>query len=143
MSRIKTDSENIVQSACADALAAYFDRKGITYRQLWTYANQQGKSANQFCADLVGTINSSALLLMEFKSLDHTTGELQSFDEDQYAVAKAMQGENIRLVYCYDNVQPLPYYYEPRPQSWPIVCVRQSRLDGCDAVKYSVSSLRQ
>lgn len=117
--RVRSDSENVVQSACADALAVHFDRDGIEYRQLWTYANQQGDSDNKFCADLVGVINSSTMLLMEFKSLDHTSEELMAFDEEQFKEAKKMQGAGIPLVYCYDNYTPLPYYHEPKPKDWP------------------------
>ena len=119
MSKVETNAENIIQSACAHALCVYFDRKGITYRQLWTYSNQQGQSDNQFCADLVGTINSSSLLLIEFKALDHKTGLLPEFKQGQFLVAQSLQAKGIPLIYSYDNEQQLAYYDEPRPKEWP------------------------
>lgn len=112
-------AENVVQSACMDALAVYFREQGVTYRQLWTYANQQGEGENQFCGDLIGVIDSASLLLMEFKSLDHEKIRLNEFRQDQYEVALAME-EDVRIAYCYDYDDPLAYYEdEPRRRSWP------------------------
>ncbi|MDC6160142.1 hypothetical protein PPH93_00750 [Achromobacter xylosoxidans] len=117
--QVVSEPENAIQSACMDALAVYFNAKGATYRQLWTYANQQGDEANRFCADLVGVIDNATLLLMEFKALNHRTRNLEAFDQRQYEEAVKMQNANIPLVYCYDTVHPLPYYEDPRPSNWP------------------------
>ncbi|MDF3939315.1 hypothetical protein P3W66_04655 [Achromobacter denitrificans] len=116
---ITSEPENVIQTACADALAVYFHEKGAQYRQLWTYANQQGDDGNRFCADLVGVIDNATLLLMEFKALNHSTQELDAFNAAQYTEAINMENARIPLVYCYDTHWPLPYYETPRSSTWP------------------------
>lgn len=113
------EPENVIQSACADALAVYFYSKGVLYRQLWTYSNQQGEDTNKFCGDLVSVIDNCILILIEFKALDHSTGNLHAFDQAQYDEALQMESRGVPLVYCYDRLHPLPYNLNPQPKKWP------------------------
>jgi hypothetical protein len=111
--------ENIIQSACMDSLAVYFRENGMQYRQLWTYANQQGDGANKFCGDLIGMIDNATMFALEMKALNHVNGELAAFDEDQFKEALAMEKTGIPIFYCYDTCAPLAYYADPRPHDWP------------------------
>lgn len=113
------EPENVVQAACIDALTAFFDRENITYRHLSPYANQQGEDPNRFCADVIGVIDNSALLLLEMKAYDRVKKELHAFDDEQFSAAVKMEKAGVPIVYCYDNENPLAYYIDPREGDWP------------------------
>jgi hypothetical protein len=113
-------NENEIQSACMDALAVFFDRKNITYRQLWTYSNQQGDQPNKFAGDLIGVIDNAELLQLEFKALEHTSKKLSAFDDDQFEEATNMELAGVPIFYAYD-FESLAYYADNRNtnKEWP------------------------
>lgn len=111
-----------------DALAVYFRERGVQYRQLWTYSNQQGDGANKFCGDLIGVIDDATMFALEMKALDHGTGDLSAFDDDQFSEAVGMEENGIPIFYCYDAHSPLAYYAEPQPKNWPTKTLAELNL---------------
>jgi len=134
--------ENEIQTACADALAVYFDRRKVNYRQLWTYSNQQGNGSNRFCGDLVGVVEDCQLLLLEFKALNHGTKTLNSFDSTQFKEAVEMEMAGLPLMYTYD-FKNLAYYDSKRANTWPLDTLKAMKVSEPTALKSAAPLIKR
>jgi hypothetical protein len=95
-------SEGIVQAACVDALSRYCEGEGMKFNAYPPYANQQGNKPTQFCADLVGVLGNSSLILLEIKEL--SDGELKQFEDAQHQMLLSLQAQGLPVGYCYNNI---------------------------------------
>ncbi|QGZ66950.1 hypothetical protein [Paraburkholderia acidisoli] len=126
--------ENVVQAAITGALEVYCHGNGMPRLELFPpYSVQQGKGLRKFCADLVGRLNDTQIILLEIKELDCSSGVLPAFDSDQHADNLRFEKLGVPIAYAYNAQCPLPYHSEFRPPEWPELTLA--------AVKRTVPSL--
>ncbi|MCU0093993.1 hypothetical protein N8H72_28765 [Pseudomonas koreensis] len=112
--------ENVVQAAITGALEVYCSQSGMPQLELFPpYAVQQGPQLRKFCADLVGRLNNSKIILLEIKELDCESGTLPAYDAKQHLDNILFEQLGVPLGYAYNAEMPLPYHLTSRPENWP------------------------
>ncbi|MDU9394769.1 hypothetical protein [Pseudomonas sp. zfem002] len=118
-----TTRENVVQSAIEHALNAYCDHAGM--RLFRPFANQQGENLRSYCADVLGLLDDSRVILLEVKELDCETGKLARFEPEQHAACCQFEQLGVPLGYAYNAVAELEYDLQPRDAEWPRITLTQ------------------
>lgn len=104
-------SEAEVQDAITASLAEYFLMDGVRFQHFLPYANQQGINKRNVPGDLIATIASSKILILEIKAaagVDNNSILLDSFDDvqqDEYEFLNAVC--NIPVHYAFNNTSML------------------------------------
>lgn len=111
--------ENKVQAAINGALEVYCNAAGVELYLFPPFANQQGDGLRKYCADLVGMLNDSAVILLEIKELDYATRTLPEFRPDQHLSYLRLENLGVPIAYAYNKVHPLEYDKNPRARNWP------------------------
>ncbi|WP_431819401.1 hypothetical protein [Burkholderia sp. F1] len=112
--------ENVVQAAITGALEVYCHGNGMPKLELFPpYAVQQGAELRRFCADLVGRLDDTQVILLEIKEFECDLGVLSAFDPDQHADNVRFEKLGVPIAYAYNAQCPLPYHAKPRPPEWP------------------------
>lgn len=117
--------ENLVQGAIAAALEVYCDRNFIYTDLFEPYAVQQGVGLGRYCADLLGRIGNSKILLLEVKEVDRAVPpagpKLPTYDPVQHL--ELWDFEDIRIpihyAYAYADAKALSYLASDRDRQWP------------------------
>ncbi|MBD9679483.1 hypothetical protein IB274_22440 [Pseudomonas sp. PDM18] len=120
--RDRSKNENVLQSAIIASLIAYCRDNGIRVSHLEYYANQQGEGLNLVCADFLATLDDSSLLLAETKV--QSEGKLISFDHDQFVDNLTFEGLGFPIVYVYNTLPTMPYFYKPQPFDYPVMTLK-------------------
>ena len=112
--------ENRIQTALMLALQSYCDAAtGIELRQFPPYANQQGGSLRKYCADLVGMLDDSTILLLEIKELDCDECVLPEFNTSQHNELLRFEQIGVPIAYAYNTQDLLEYDRKNRSAHWP------------------------
>lgn len=119
-------SENVVQNAISAALEVFCSGEDRPQIELFPpYPNQQGSGMRKYCADLVGMLGNSEVILLEIKELDCNTGILPAFDPKQHNDYLQFEKLGVPVAYAYNATQQLSYYNRPREKDWPSITLSQ------------------
>jgi hypothetical protein len=111
--------EGAVQAAVVGALTAYCrdEKKHFVFRT--PYSNQQGDEMRRYCADIVGVLGQSLIILLELKYLNTLTGQLPRFDLEQFKEISKLAQLGLPIGYAYNNVEELEYHNPMQDEDWP------------------------
>lgn len=119
--------EGTVQMAIIAALTVWCDRMNIVDLSLHApYANQQGSQRRRYCADIVGLLGSSAVILLEVKYLPGSSKSLTAFDVEQHKECIRFEKLGVPIAYAYNGCDPLTYSQcSGRADDWPERTLRE------------------
>jgi len=121
----KTERENDLEAAIVGSLQVHLANGGHSFVHIGPYANQQGANLRSYCADLLGIIDQSSILLLEVKVLNCDTELLEEFDSEQFRDNRRFENLGVPIAYAYNATASLPYHHQRNYANWPQLTLMQ------------------